>query len=138
MRWHRRRWSGWGAWLGVIALSINALVPIHFAFDLAEAFEPAHHASAGISGGALDRQLLALICGNQQGVDEGGHHQGKLGDRGCPVCAAGGTLTALAPPVLAALPVLNAIAAPPLAAALAAVCHSAPGAAYRSRAPPLA
>jgi hypothetical protein len=137
MRRHRRCWSGWAAWLGVIALGLNALVPIHFAFDLVEAFEPAHHAPAGIGKDGRERQLLALICGHQEGGGEG-HHHGKRGHPGCPVCAAGLTLVGVALSAGVALPIPNAVAAPPEIVAVAADHHGAPTAAYRSRAPPVA
>jgi len=134
MRWHRWRWSGWAAWLGVIALGLNALVPIHFAFDLAEALNPAHHAPE--IGDGIERHLLALICGHEEGGDSG--HHGKRGDRGCPVCAAVGTLIAFAPATGAAFPFPVAIATRVSAAATAALSHATPAAAYRSRAPPVA
>ena len=63
MRWHRAYWSRRAAWLGVIALGLNALVPVHLAFDLAAALAPGHHAAAD-TGGGLDRQLLALASGH--------------------------------------------------------------------------
>ena len=40
-----RMWRGrnWAARLGLLALVLNALVPVHLAFDLAEAFEVPGH-----------------------------------------------------------------------------------------------
>ncbi|HLY44861.1 MAG TPA: DUF2946 family protein [Stellaceae bacterium] len=134
MRRQRRGWSGWAAWLGVIALGLNALVPIHFAFDLAEALEQSDHTPAEIANG-LDRQLLALICDHDQSGDA---HHGKHSDRGCPVCAAAGSLIAFALVAGAPLPVPIAIAVRPDAAAIVEQPRRAPTAAYRSRAPPLA
>ena len=135
MRRRRRSWSRLAAWLGVIALGLNALVPIHFAFDLADALEPAHHAPAEYS---LDRQILALLSGHQADNDHHHHHHhGQPGSpHACPVCAAAATLAALALPTLAALP-------PPAAAALrlaprpmVAAAPAILAAAYLSRAPP--
>lgn len=133
MHW-RRGWSGWAAWLGVIALGLNALVPIHFAFDLAEALEQSDHAPAEIANG-LGRQLLALICDHD---DSGDRHDGKHNDRSCPVCAAVGSLIAFAPVAGAALPVPIAVATRPDAAALVEQPRRGVAAAYRSRAPPMA
>ena len=138
MRRHRRDWFRLAAWLGVIALGLNALVPIHLAFDLAEAFAPAPHAPAAATG--LDWQIFAFLSGHgADGDHDQDHHQhdGKPGRHDCPVCAVAGTLVALSLPAVAALPV-------PAAAALRLAVHTvvaAPpailAAAYRSRAPPL-
>lgn len=101
------------AWLGVIALSLDALVPIHLAFDLAEAF-----ATVTPRAEAADhdptRQLLALLIGHRDGD---GHH-GDTSDshgrhhRDCPVCAAIGTLTGFAPAALVLLSAPLRIPAP--------------------------
>ncbi|HEY3912502.1 MAG TPA: DUF2946 family protein [Stellaceae bacterium] len=128
------------AWLGVIALSLDALVPIHLAFDLAEAF-----ATVTPRAEAADhdptRQLLALLIGHRDGD---GHH-GDTSDshgrhhRDCPVCAAIGTLTGFAPAALVLLSAPLRIPAPaPLAAAAESAPRAGPAAAYRSRAPPIA
>jgi hypothetical protein len=137
MRWRREYWSRWAAWLGVIALGLNALVPVHLAFDLAAAFAPAHHAMADARGG-LDRHLLALVCGHQEGGGNSDHNDGRHSGPACPVCAASGTLAGIALPVGAMLPLPIAVAAPLDAAPAAASPHGAFAAAYRSRAPPFA
>ena len=135
MRWRDGRWSGWAVWLGVLALVLNALVPVHLAFDLAEALEPGHHAHADAA--PLERELVAVLCGHQEGGDRD-HHDGKHGGHGCPVCTVVGTLAALAVPTGATLPPPTATAARLDRAAILTGSHPVPAAAYRSRAPPLA
>ena len=56
-----RKWRGkiWAARLGLLALALNALVPVHLAFDLAEAFEPAHQCGTNVEVDNRERQLLA-------------------------------------------------------------------------------
>jgi hypothetical protein len=133
MRRRRRNWPRPAAWLGIIALGLNALVPIHLAFDLADTLAPAHHAPAAPA--ELDRQILAFLCGHEADSD---HHGKPGGHHDCPVCAAAATLAALALPTVAALagPTATAVrpAAPPVVAASPAIL----AAAYRSRAPPSA
>jgi hypothetical protein len=134
MRWHRPDWSRLAAWLGVIALGLNALVPIHLAFDLAEALEPAHHAPAQTAD--LDRQIIAFLCGHEADADHH-HHQDKPGGHhSCPVCAVVTTLAALALPSLAALPLPAATTVRIDAAPIFAAAPAILAAAYRSRAPP--
>jgi Protein of unknown function (DUF2946) len=135
MHWQRPSWSRWAAWLGVIALSLNALVPIHLAFDLAEALEPATHIPAATAGGDLQRRLLARVCGHQNGENK---QHGKHHETNCPVCAAVGTLIAFAAPANPVLPVPVAIAIRLDADEFAAEPQSVSAAFYRSRAPPLA
>lgn len=134
MRWRKRSCLRFAAWLGVIALGLNALVPIHFAFDLAEALRPAQHAS----GADLDRQILGLLTGHEADSDHHHHqHDRPGGHHSCPVCAAAATLAALALPNPAALP-LPATAAVRLDPAPIVVAGPAIfPAAYRARAPPL-
>ena len=135
MRLKRLRRNAQAAWLGIAALVLNALVPVHLAFDLADALGAApHHAGAGW-------RLLARISGHHGPAD---HHDRSDHDRGhhrptdCPVCSALGALAGLAP---AAPPQLLL---PPAPAGAPAVLPSeeqhAGGAvaAYRSRAPPTA
>ena len=87
----------WAAWLGLLALAVNALVPVHLAFDLAEALAPARH-SAGEEAGSAERHLLALLSGYREAespADEHGKHEhGHRDHHGCPVCSAFGALTA--------------------------------------------
>ena len=131
-----RQWRGriWAARLGLLALALNALVPIHLAFDLAEAFEPAQHCGAHVELDGTEQRLLALLSGHRETggtSDEHGKHHA------CPVCSALGALAGFAPPAPTTLLFLSAVGLPtehPLSQAERA---GAP-AAYRSRAPPLA
>jgi hypothetical protein len=128
----------WAAWLGLLALAVNALVPVHLAFDLAEALAPARHSANEEAGGA-ERHLLALLSGHREAEspanDHGKHRHGHPDHHGCPVCSAFGALTGLALPTPVLLPAADANG---LAAALPATeiepAGTAPG--YRSRAPP--
>jgi hypothetical protein len=135
------RWLRAAAWLGVFALGLNALVPIHLAFDLAEALEPLHRTATGLAGNDPDQQLLGLICGHRDDSGEADHH-GRHDDShhhaDCPVCSAVGTLAALALPTAAVLPVPAAMAAPRNPSGMATALAGDRPAAYRSRAPPVA
>ena len=127
----------WAAWLGLLALALNALVPVHLAFDLAEVLAPARHADE--EAGSAERRLLALLSGHREArghADEHGRH-GHRHHHDCAVCSAFGALTGLAPPALLALSTPDAIVLP---AALAIVQGKPVGtlAGYRSRAPPIA
>jgi hypothetical protein len=131
-----RQWRGtiWAARLGLVALAINALVPVHIAFDLAEALAPAHLCGAQIESGGAEGRLLALLSGHRDAdgkSDEHGKHHA------CPVCSALGFLAGLAAPPLVALSVPEATGSP---AALSATQTEIAGtlAGYRSRAPPAA
>jgi len=130
-----RTWRGriWGARLGLVALALNALVPIHLAFDIAEALEApqcsAHHTEVDNA----ERHLLALLAGhhdaNGKSDEHGKHHA-------CPVCSALGSLAVFAPPAATAL---SAPTPGDLRTAHFLVQTERIGApaAYRSRAPPL-
>ena len=130
-----RTWRGriWAARLGLLALVLNALVPIHLAFDIAEAFE-APRCSAHAEADDAERLLLALLAGHRDAKGKSDEH-GK--HHACPVCSALGALAGFVAPAAAAL------AAPAPAALLAAhflvqTGSSRPPAPYHSRAPPLA
>jgi hypothetical protein len=131
-----RKWRGtiWAARLGLLALALNALVPVHLAFDLAEASEPTHLCGANAEVDSGERHLLALLTGHR---DADGRPEEHSKHHACPVCSAIGSLAAFAPPPPVALSV-------PLPAGLPAALPliqdepvGAPGA-YRSRAPPVA
>jgi hypothetical protein len=128
----------WAAWLGLLALAVNALVPVHLAFDLVEALAPARQSADEEAGGA-ERHLLALLSGHrvsESPADEHNKHQhGHRDQTGCPVCSAFGALTGLALPTSVLLPVADAAG---LAAALRATEFEPAGTpvGYRSRAPP--
>jgi hypothetical protein len=124
------------AWLGLIALALNALVPVHLAFDLAEALATARQPRAHAMVHSAEWRLLALLIGHRAG-DGRSEDPGK--DRGiaCPIYGALGTLAGLAltaPPPLS-LPLALAIAT--VLPVIADELPAAPPAAYRSRAPPV-
>jgi hypothetical protein len=130
-----RKWRGriWAARLGLLALAINALVPVHLAFNLAEAFE-AQQCRAHAEVGGAERRLLALLSGHPEADSKSDEH-GK--HHACPVCSALGALVGFAAPALTALlvPVSSGLAV--MLFVTQAERAGAP-AAYRSRAPPLA
>ncbi len=120
--------------LGLLALVLNALVPVHLAFDLAEAFEVPGHCGAENEFGGAERHLLALLTGHRDAngkADEHGKHHA------CPVCSALGALAGLLPPASTALSA-PAPADLPAAHFLVQVERASAPAAYRSRAPPQA
>jgi hypothetical protein len=115
--WRGRIWAGR---LGLLALVLNALVPIHLAFDIAGADN-------------TERRLLALLIGHRhtggKGEEHGKHHA-------CPVCGALGALAGFVPPASTVL-LIPAHANLPTAHFLAQTERFGAPAAYRSRAPPL-
>ena len=130
-----RKWRAriWAARLGLLALALNALVPIHLAFDIAEAFEPAQRCGAAEIDGA-ERHLLALLSGHR-GADGRSDEHTKHHAR--PVCSALGALAGLALPAPTALLVPMPGGLPVTHFVIQADRFGA-SAAYRSRAPPLA
>jgi hypothetical protein len=140
MRWRRRarRRSGWAAWLGIAALVLNALVPVHLAFRLSEALATTYCGAVEASGDNLERRLFALLSLRDETGGQPGHQPGKHHGPTCPVCSALGTLGAAPLPAAAALslpvPVASSAAPPALAAEPAIVFPAG----YRSRAPPAA
>ncbi len=142
MRPNRLRLGAIAAWLGVIALSLDALVPVHLAFDLADAFETATHREASSPAEHdFSWRLLALVTGHN---DEDAPSGGKTGGHGkhhhpdCAVCSSLGTLAGFAPATIASLSIPIRVEAPVLLAAIASEPPAAPATAYRSRAPPIA
>ena len=126
----------WATWLGLLALALNALVPVHLAFDLAEALgaAPGQHGMPAAAHSA-EWRLLALLMGHRAG-DGRSDHPDKDHGTVCPVYGALGTLAgcALTAPAALSVPALIAIAtALPVAEREA---PETPVAAYRSRAPP--
>ena len=131
-----RQWRGriWAARLGLLALALNALVPVHLAFDLAEAFEPSRQCGAHVEVDGAEQRLLALLSGHRESdgtSDEHGKHHT------CPVCSALGALAGFAPPARTALLALFPVGLPMAHFVTQAERAGAP-AAYRSRAPPVA
>ena len=130
------------AWLGVIALSFDALVPIHLVFDLAHAFETGtHREPSSTAKHDFTWRLLTLATGHN---DEDAPSGGKTGGHGkhhhadCPVCSSLGTLAGFAPAATAPLSVPIRVETPILLATIASEPPGAPATAYRSRAPPIA
>ena len=129
----------WAAWLGLLALAVNALVPVHLAFDLAEALAPAGQSADEEAGGA-EHRLLALLSGHRETespAEERGKHQHNHHHPACPVCSAFGALTGLALPTPVLLPIAGATGS---TAALPTTEIEPAGTpvGYRSRAPPIA
>ena len=137
MRPNRLRLKAIAAWLGVIALGFNALVPIHLAFDLADAVVPVDPHAEADADHDIVRSLLALLIGHDEDQDRPAsdkrHQHGH-----CAVCEAVATLAGFAPAVVAPLVIPAFVYAATLTASSAAAPHPAPPAAYQARAPPLA
>jgi hypothetical protein len=129
-----KTWRGriWAARLGLLALALNALVPIHLAFDIAEALE-APQCSAHTEADNAERHLLALFTGHHGANGKSDEHSKH---HACPVCSALGALAGLVPPAPTAL-LVPAPAALPTAHFLVQTERFGAPAAYRSRAPPL-
>jgi Protein of unknown function (DUF2946) len=134
VRSRKRRGVRWPALAGMLALALNALVPIHLAFDLGEGLTPAHHDDTH----GLEWRVLARLIGHDAhdaDYDDGhGHHH----EATCPVIAAFGALTGLVTATVPSLaqPIAVAVANSEVASEYAIVpVHVA---AYRSRAPPFA
>jgi hypothetical protein len=68
----------WAARLALLGLALNALVPIHVAFDIAETLEAPQCAHTEVDN--AERHLLALLA-NGKPDEHGKHHA-------CPVCSA--------------------------------------------------
>ena len=134
MRLRQRRGFVSAAWLGLVALVLNALVPVHLAFDLADALTGRPAAPAEPRDG--EWRLLELLSGHQEAPatpdDQGRDHRSA-----CPVCTSLGALAGFAPAAPIALPTSPPAAMPPALPALVGAPATAP-AAYRSRAPPTA
>jgi hypothetical protein len=131
----RLRRASWAIWLAVLALGLEALVPVHLALDLDEALGvTTHRVAAGASQHGFEWRLWALVTGHDTGD---GRPDGDRHHLICPAVTALGALggfAAVAPP---ALPAPIAMVVPLALSATAGAPRCAPAAAYRSRAPPL-
>ena len=122
----------WAARLGLLALVLNALVPIHLAFDIAEALE-APQCSAHAHVDNPERQLLALLSGHRHANGKAEEHNKH---HACPVCSSLGALAGFVPLAPAALSAPAPAALPTTHFLVQTERFDVP-AAYRSRAPPL-
>jgi Protein of unknown function (DUF2946) len=131
-----RKWRGtvWAARLGLLALALNLLVPIHIAFDLAEALGAPEPCSAHVHVDGVERQLLGLLTGHRGSNGESDEHSKH---HVCPVCSSLGPLAGLTLPAAPAL-LLAAPSGLPAAHFVIQPERIGAPAAYRSRAPPLA
>jgi hypothetical protein len=141
MRPNRPKLKTIAAWLGVMALSLNALFPVRYAFGLAADFANARecgHNQVGVQAQVSDAtwQILALLTGHDTNADPSRSH-GGLHPVGGALCSFAANHPGFAAPaaVTAAVPAPRALT---LAAAVTPR-HSpqAVPAAYRSRAPPI-
>ena len=137
MRPNRLRLKAVAAWLGIIALGLNALVPVHLAFDLAHTIAPDHHHPGAEAGYDLVRSLLSLLTGHDEDRDQPAPDKEHHHDH-CAVCAAVGALAGFAPAAAAPLAVPTAVDPTVLTVASAAIPRPAVPSAYHARAPPLA
>ena len=138
MRPDRLRLRTLAAWLGAVALAINALVPVHLAFDLAHDLEAAaQREDSGATVHDFSWRLLALITGHNDADHTSDEHD-KHHHTDCAVCSSLATLAGFAPISAILLTVPIRIDAPILLRAIASDPLAAPAAAYRSRAPPIA
>lgn len=134
MRSVRPKLNSIAVWLGICALILNALVPIHLAFDLADALgnKPQEHVDHhhGSRHG-----LLAALVGHRHsdGKSDG---QSKHRHLDCAVCGTLGAIGGFAPASPIAVPVPKLADASPPLNATAGELRSLSYAAYRSRAPP--
>jgi hypothetical protein len=131
-----RKWRGriWAARLGLLALALNALVPVHLVFDLAEVFGPTQLCGAHLKVDDAERRLWTLLGGHR---DEGGTPDEHGRHHACPVCSALGSLAGLAPPASTALLLPPPVGLPVALFVIHAGRIGGPTA-YRSRAPPVA
>ena len=132
-RMRLQTWRGriWAARLALFGLALNALVPIHLAFDIVEALEAPQCAHTEVDN--AERHLLALLAGHRDAngkSDEHGKHHA------CPVCSALGSLAAFAPSASTVL-LIPAPGNLPTAHFLVQTERFGAPAAYRSRAPPV-
>ena len=132
----RRHGVRWAARAGILALALNALVPIHLAFDLAEEAAPAHHSTTESEHHSVEWRVLAALIGHDahdaDDADDHGHHH----DATCPVVAAFGALTGLVSTTMPTIAQPIAVARVDLPALAVSQPVDAPSVAYRSRAPP--
>jgi hypothetical protein len=133
MRWFGARVSRIAAGLGVVALAVNAAVPVVLAFLLTAALAPAQPEWAPLQNGGW--VYYGPLCHHDDG-GQTGDHRDKSPGAPCPVCSFHGVLaiTLPAPVAAPAAPTKIAAVIEPLTASglSAGIVHCG----YRSRAPP--
>jgi hypothetical protein len=135
-RSRKRHSLRWAARAGILALLLNALVPVHLAFDLDQALESTLCHAPGSEHHSLQWRVLALLIGHpvhDANDDHGGEHHGAT----CPVIAAFGALTGLVTTTAPTLPHPIAVAAVDPTTPAVDPPTIVPAVAYRSRAPPI-
>jgi hypothetical protein len=123
------------AWLGILALNVNALLPVHLAFDLADALAGERHEQACPWHQHDGRHLLAALAGHH---DSGGK-SGAPSNRShidCFVCGSLSALAGFAGSAGIALPTPTLVDTRMSLAAATVELRGASTFAYRSRAPP--
>lgn len=138
VRTKRLRFATLAAWLGFIALGLNALVPIHLAFDLADALTASDHGEDAGAHNDFARSVLALLVGHHHDEDRSASHQPHHHNDGCAVCGAIGTLAGFAPAAVPQLAAPDSVFVATLEFVDPPAPQLAPVITYRSRAPPLA
>ncbi len=130
----RRQRHAIAAWLAMLALLLDALVPIHLSFDLVDALNAsnAHGRHAAVDP---SHELLAKLVGHEGHPDQhGSDHQHRAN---CAVCSSVSTLAGFAAPLPAILPAPSTAAQPVVLGMRLVALSGAFPASYRSRAPPL-
>jgi hypothetical protein len=136
MRWKRRRCSVIAAWLGLLALGVNALVPVHLSFDLADALTGDRLEQASPHHQHDGRDLLAALAGHRGSGDK----SGGSGDRShidCFVCGSLSALAGFAGTAGFGLPTPALVDVPALLVLAIVELRGTSLTAYRSRAPPI-
>jgi hypothetical protein len=136
MRRKRRRCSVIAA-LGILALSVNALVPVHLSFDLADALAGDRLEQANLHHQHDGRDLLAALAGHRDsgGKSRGSSHRGHVD---CFVCGSLSALAGFAGTAGVGLPTPALVDARALLASAIVELRGTSLTAYRSRAPPIA
>ena len=136
MRSVRPKVNSIAAWLGICALILNALVPIHLAFDLADALDNGHREHVGHHHHHGSRDgLLAALVGHRHS-DGNSEGQSKHPHPDCAVCGTLGAIGGFAPASAIAVPVPTLVDALPAPDATTGDFRGLFHVAYRSRAPP--
>ncbi len=129
----RRRNMGLGVWLGILAVAVNALLPIHIAKDIVHA--AGHLRMAALLAQGIDVAAAPAPSHHHEHPGGTNHHH----DGGCLICSgltAAATAATLPPPVVIALPVTLVLAVP--TAVAGGIAEPTTHTPYAPRAPPAA